>query len=890
VLGQLRHIGNILRNLFRKEQREKELDEEVRSHLELLTAQKMKEGMNSEEARRAAKIELGGVEQVKEEVRAVRAGAWFDTLLQDIRFGLRMLGKNPGFTSAVVLTLALGIGANSAIFSVVDALLLRPLPYPHPDRLAAVWQHSPALGIWRDWLSPGEYLDIQKENHSFQEMALAGSQIFVLTGREQPERLFGLRTQASLLEMLGAKPLLGRLLLPEEDKPGRPDVAILTERAWKRLFNADPTIVGKTIVLNGNTFIVAGVLQGSFMLNAEVMPSETPIDKMDFFAPLPLGADAEENQGDENYNIMVRLKPGVSVQQAQADMDVIASRIREKDKRDASFGMDVIGLQEQVVGDVRRALLMLLGSVGLVLLIACANVANLLLTRAAGREREVAIRTALGATWQRLARQLLTESVLLGLLGGAMGLLVAQLSLNVVRTMNPGNIPRLEDIAINTTVLVFTFGVALITAILFGVAPVWRAIRVDLNTSLKAGGRTGKSDGGLHVRPHSLRGLLVVSELTLSLMLLIGAGLLLRSFVRLQNVPPGLTTDRVLTMEVAATGPKYHEDKPVVNFYKEVESRVAHLPGVVAEGVVSALPLTSEVGWGIIHVEGYTPPQGQELQADIRVASTDYFRTMEIPLKSGRFFNEDDAADKPPVAIVDEKFAQRFWPNGDAVGKHVWWFDFKKPRTIVGVVGVVKQYGLDTDGKIAAYFPQQQYADPRMFLAVRAATEGTGLSSAVVRQIHMVDPDAVVYEIRSMQERLHDSLARQRFSSTMLGAFAVFALLLAAVGLYGVMSHLVTQGTHDIGVLVALGAQPENIIGLVIRQGMALAGIGIILGLAGAAALTRVMASLLFAVSARDVATFATVPALLLVVAFAATVIPAWRATRVDPMVALRYE
>lgn len=800
-----------------------------------------------------------------------------------------MLGKNRMLTLVMVVSLGIGIGANSAIFSVVDALLLRPLPYPNPDRLAAVWLHSPAIGILRDWPSPGEYLDVQRENHSFEEMALAQSRVFVLTGREQPERVFGVRTQSTLLKMLGAKPLLGRLLLPEEDKPGKPDVAILTQRVWRRLFNADPAIVGKTIVLNGNPFVVAGVLQGSFMLDAEVMPSELPMDKMDIFAPLPLDADAEKNRGDENYNIMVRLKPGVSVQQAQADLDVIASRIREKDRRDASFGMHVIGLQEQVVGDVRRALLVLLGSVGLVLLIACANVANLLLTRAAGREKEVAVRTALGANWQRLARQLLTESVLLGLFGGAVALLIAQLSLGVVRTMNPGNIPRLEDIAINGTVLVFTFGVSLITGVLFGVAPLWRAIKVDLNTSLKAGGRSGQSDGGLHVRRHSLRGLLVVSELTLSLMLLIGAGLLLRSFVRLQNVPAGFTTDRVLTMEVGAAGPKYRDEKARINFYKEVESRVAHLPGVVAEGVVSALPLAGEVGWGMINVEGYAPPPGQELQADLRLASTDYFRTMEIPLKSGRFFNEDDTADKPQVAIIDEKFAERFWPNGDAVGKHLW-FDPKKPMTIVGVVGVVKQYGLDTDGKIAWYLPQTQHAGSSMFLAVRTATEGTGLSSAVVGQIHAVDPDAVVYGIRSMQERLYDSLARQRFSSAMLGAFAAFALLLAGVGLYGVMSHLVTQGTHDIGVLVALGARPENIIGLVIRQGMALAGIGIILGLAGAAALTRVMASLLFEVSARDVATFAAVPALLLAVAFAATAVPAWRATRVDPMVALRYE
>jgi predicted permease len=803
-----------------------------------------------------------------------------------------MLRKSSLLTAVIVASLAIGIGANAAIFSVVDALLLRPLPYPHPERLAAVWLHSPALGIFRDWPSPGEYIDVKNENHSFEEMALARSQTFVLTGREHPERLFGMRTQSSLLKTLGAKPLLGRLLLPEEDK-GNPDSVVLSEQVWKRLFNSDSAIVGKTIVLNGSPFTVAGVLQHGFVLSAEVMPSEAPMDKMDVFVPLPLGADAEKNRGDENYNIMVRLKPGVSVQMAQADIDVIASRIREKDKRDASFGMHVVGLQEQVVGDVHRALLVLLGSVGLVLLIACANVANLLLTRAAAREKEIAIRTALGAGWQRLAQQLFTESILLGLLGGAAGLLVAQLSLYAIRVMNPGNIPRLDDIAMNSAVLVFTAGVSLATGILFGVAPVWRATKVDLNTSLKAGGRSGQSDGGLHLRRHSLRGLLIVSELTLSLMLLIGAGLLIRSFVLLQSVAPGFTTDRVLTMEVVPADRKYHGDKnekPVVNFYKEIESRVARLPGVVAEGVVSALPLTGEVGWGQINVEGYVPISGQELQVDIRIASTNYFRTMEIPLRKGRFFTEDDTADKPEVVIIDDKFAQRFWPNSDAVGKHLWFRDPKKPITIVGVVGVVKQYDLETDGKIATYFPQQQYADPGMFLAVRTSSDAALLSSEVVSQIHGVDSDVVVYEIRTMEERLHNSLARQRFASTMLAAFAMFALLLAAVGLYGVMSHLVTQSTHDIGILVTLGARPGNIIGLVVRQGMQLAGIGIVVGLAGAFGLSRVMNSLLFGVSTTDAITFATVPALLAAVAFGATVIPAWRATRVDPMVALREE
>jgi predicted permease len=812
-----------------------------------------------------------------------------DAWLQDFRYAVRMLRKNVTLTVVMVVSLGIGIGANSAIFSVVDSLLLRPLPYPQPERLANVWLHSPGLGIFRDWPSPGQYIDVQNENHSFDQMALAQSRTVTLMGREQPERLDALRTQSTLLQMLGARPFLGRLFLPEEDKPGKPAAAILSFRVWRRLFNSDPGILGKSIPIDGKPFIVAGVLRRDFMLNSEVMPSEEPMDKLDVFLPFPLEADAAQNRRDENYNILVRLKPGVSIQQAQADIDLIARRIREKDKRDTTFGMHVVGLQEQVVGDVRRALLVLLGSVTLVLLIACTNVANLLLTRAAGREKEVAIRAALGAGWQRIARQLLTESILLALLGGAVGLSVARASLYVVRTMNPGNIPRLEDIAISGAVLWFTFVVSLVTGILFGLAPVWRAIKVDLNNSLKAGGRSGQSDGGLQLRRHRLRGLLVISELTLSLILLIGAGLLVRSFVRLQSVSPGFSTDGVLTMQVAANDPKYKDDKPLATFYREIEERIANVPGVKVEGVVSVLPLTGAVGWGGINVEGYKPPPGQELQVDLRTASEDYFLAMEIPLIKGRFFSKHDTAEMPQVIIIDEKFAQRFWPNDDPIGKHLW-FDPKKPFTIVGVVGVVKQYGLETDGKIAVYFSQQQGPGRGMFLVTRSSSDATPLADAIAREIHAVDPTVVVYGIRSMRDRLYDSLARQRFASTMLSAFAAFALLLAAVGLYGVMSYLVSQSSRDIGVRVALGARPGDIVGMIVRQGMGLTAIGILAGLAGAAVLTRVMASLLFGVSAIDAATFAVVPGILAAVAFIATAIPALRATKVDPMVALREE
>ncbi len=809
--------------------------------------------------------------------------------LQDLRYAFRMLRKNVVLTLVILASLGIGIGANSAIFSVVDALLLRPLPYPHSDRLAAVWLHSPGIGILRDWPSPGQYIDIQNHNHSFDQMALAQSRTFTLTSRKQPERVEVLSTQSSLLSMFGAKPLLGRTLLPEEDTPGKQAVAILSNGVWERLFNSDPAIVGRSITLNGKTFTVAGVLQRGFMLNAEVLPSEGPMDKVDIFLPLPLGPDAEQRRSDENYNIVVRLKPNVSVEQAQADIDIIASRIRAKDKRDVSFGMDVVGLQRQIVGDVRRALLVLLGSVALVLLIACANVANLLLARAAGREKEVAIRTALGADWRRLARQLLTECILLGLLGGAAGLLVARISLFVVRTMNPGNIPRLDEIGINGAVLAFTFGLSLATGILFGLAPAWRAIKLDPNSSLKAGGRSGQSDGGLYLKRHRLRGLLVASELALSLILLIGAGLLIRSFVRLQSVAPGFTADHLLTMQVAVNDTKYHDQKALAGFYRQVETRIAHLPGVVAEGAVSTLPLTGSVGWGGINVEGYTPPPGHELQVDERTASTDYFRAMQIPLVAGRFFSDRDGVDAPQVVIIDRNFAQRFWPHNDAVGKHLW-FDPKRPITIVGVVGAVKQYGLDTDGKIATYFPSQQAPDGGMFLVARSNSHEAGFSTAITSQIHAVDPAAVVFGMRPMQDRLYDSLARQRFSSTMLGAFASIAVLLAAVGLYGVMSYLVTQSTHDIGILVALGAQRENILALVVRQGLQLTLIGIIAGLIGAVALTRLIASLLFGVSTTDATTFLAVPVFLAAVSFAATVIPAWRASSVDPMVALRRE
>ena len=813
-------------------------------------------------------------------------------MLADIRYALRGFFRAPLFALVAVLSLAIGIGANSAIFSIVNALLLRPLPYPDPDRLAILWLRSPGINIPQDWPSPGQYIDIQTANRSFEEMSISHGGSATLAGLDQPEKVDVLQTSSSLFHLLGAKPLYGRLLLPEEDKPGQPPVVILSHAFWKRFFNSDPKIVGKSITLNGlggtgpnkNQFTVVGVLGPEFLLNAEIMPTVASIQHMDVFLPLPLAPDAVNRRGDENYNLMARLKPGVTMAQAQADVSVIAARIREKDKRDKTFTISVVPLLDQVVGDVRRALLVLLGSVALVLLIACANVANLLLSRATGRQKEIAVRTALGASWTRLVRQLLTESVLLSLAGGAAGLLIAQWSLYAIRTVNPGNIPRLDVIRIDPRVLAFTFLVSILTGIAFGLAPASRSARVDLNSALKSGGRNTQGDGGFSLSRHRLRGLLVVSELALSLMLLIGAGLLIRSFVRLQQVSPGFNPDHVISMRLGDPSQRFTKREEVVQYYRQLLEKVA-VPGVKSQGTVSNLPFTTSVGWGHIDVEGFTPQPGQELQVDLRTASPAYFSTMEIPLIKGRYLSDHDYdAAAQQVVVIDEKFAQRFWPHEDPIGKHLW-FDPKKQYVISGVVGTVKQYGLDIDGRMAAYFPSAGN-----YIVARTASDPSTVANAIVRSIHSADPSIPVYEIRTMQDRMADSLARQRFSAIMLGAFAAFALILASIGVYGVMSYLVTQSRHDIGLRIALGAPRNAILWLVVRQGMELALSGITLGLIGAFALTRVMSSLLFGISPRDIATFSTVPLILAAIALLATYIPAWRATQVDPMMVLREE
>jgi predicted permease len=812
------------------------------------------------------------------------------TILSDVRYALRTLRKNPGLTAVIILSLGIGIGANTAIFSVVNALMLKPLPYPEPDRLTVLWLRSPGLGIMQDWPSPGQYLDIRDQNHVFQQIAISQGQGMTMTGREQPEHVEVLRTSSGLFQMLGAKPQLGRLLLNEEDAPGKPPVAVLSHAMWMRLYNGDRKVLNKTLLLNGNSFTIVGVLAPDFLLNHEIMQTIAGIDKMEIYVPLPLDADIRTKlRGDENYNLTTRLKPGVTMAQAQADIAIIANRIRQQDHRSPTFTISVVPLTEQVVGDVRTAVLVLFGSVGLVLAIACANVANLLLSRAAAREKEMAIRTALGARWTRLVGQLFTESVLLGILGGVTGLMIAFASLQVVRAMNPGNIPRLESIGIDPAVLAFTFGISILTSVLFCAAPAGRAIRADVNSSLKSGGRSTKSDGGFSGARHRLRGLLVVVELAISLMLLMGAGLLIRSFSRLQDVQPGFNPDHVISMQLGRTpNPQLADGKARQRTYQRVYAHLMELPGIERAAGTQVLPFTPSIGWGGISLDGYTPtPEQGELQADIRRVTPGYFETMQVPILQGRSFTDQDTVDNAPLTtVIDEKMAKRFFPKGDAIGKRVW-SDPKEKYTIIGVVHIVKQYGLSADTKMVTYFPSPGFGG---YLVARTQNAPESMTSAIVNGIHSVDPYIPVYDIVTMPDRVHNSLARERFSTTMMTAFAVFAMILAAVGVYGALSYMVTQGLHDIGVRVALGATRSNILTMVLLRGMELAGTGIVFGLFGALVLTRAISALLFGVSAHDPMTFAGAPLFLAAFALLACFVPARRATKVNPMVALRDE
>ncbi|HEX8137723.1 MAG TPA: ABC transporter permease [Pyrinomonadaceae bacterium] len=816
------------------------------------------------------------------------------TLWQDVQYGFRMLLKRPGFTAVAVAALALGIGANTAIFSVVNAVLLRPLPYAEPERLVMVWGSAPQLGF--DVLPPtaAESVEWRERNQVFESLAALQSRTWNMTGAAGPEQIQGARVSASLFPALGVKPLLGRTFLPEEDREGGAKVVVMGYGLWQRSFGADPGVVGRTVTLNNQGYTVVGVMpQGFRFPGGENMLSGLQFSpKTELWEPAGLTAEELAARGTHNMAVVARLKRGVSVGQAQAEMTAIALQLGEQyPKYNKGLGVKVVSLHEQVTGDVRPALLLLLGTVGFVLLIACANVANLLLARAATRRKEMAIRTALGASRARVVRQLLTESVLLALAGGACGLLLALWGIDALGALIPDAIARGVEIGPEARVLSFTLLISLLTGLVFGLAPALQASRTDINESLKEGSR-GATSGARHNR---FRSLLVVSEIALASVLLIGAGLLIRSFLRLQQVDPGFDPRGVVAMELVLPSiapSRYTEPEQQAAFFRRALERVGALAGVEAAAVVSTLPLSGAFESTSFKVEGRPAPSSEREspQANYTLVSADYFRVMSIPLMKGRAFTERDTKEGPAVLLVNERLARRVWPGEEVVGKRLTVGFEKTPREIVGVVGDSKQTSLDAQTPLAVYLPYQQFTYAGMTLVVRSKSDAATVADAVRREVQAIDPGLPVSNVRSMEQVLAVSVAERRFSMTLVVLFASVALLLAMVGIYGVMAYAVSERTHEIGIRVALGAQGRDILRLILGQGMTLTLSGIALGLGGAFLLTRLMSGLIYGVSARDPLTFAGVSLALALVAFAACYIPARRATKVDPMEALRYE
>jgi putative ABC transport system permease protein len=819
-------------------------------------------------------------------------------LLQDLRYAFRSLRSAPAFTVVAVLSLAIGIGANTAIFSVASALIMRPLPYQDADRLVILWNRSPGLGITEDWFSTAQYFDIKTAHGGFEQIAIAIGANYNLTGDGEPERIGTIRVSSNLLPMLGARAHVGRLFASEEDLPGHA-TAILGYGTWMRRYGGDPNVVGRSLTLNGQGYQIVGVLPEWFSLPREVMPTLGNAENSEILLPLPLPPNAATIRNREDYNLLGKLRPGVSAAQAQLEMDAITARLRREHPEvypsNGGLTFSIVPLQEQVVGSVRRPLWILTGAVLAVLLIACANVANLLLSRGVGRQREIAVRSALGASAARIIRQLLTESVLLALAGGVAGCVVAAVAVRAIHALGARSVPRLHEVGIDVEVLFFAFVISLVSGVLFGLVPAMRLTRVDLQTHLKDAAR-GAGAGAMWGRGHYLRRLLVVSELALSVMLLVAAGLLIRSFARLQQVPPGFDSSNVLTLELTMSGRKYADANAVLETYRELWRRLRTLPGVTGTGGVSALPLSQMMAWGPITVEGRVAPPGQPfINVDQRTVAGDYFSAMRIPLLAGRLFTEQDTRSTPRVIVVDEHMASRLWPNEDPVGKRVRTGGMDASpdapwMTVVGVVGRVKQDALDSDPRMAMYRAHAQVTSRAMNVVIRGGSDPRALAAAATAEIRQVDPDLPVYNVRTMTSRVDESLAQRRFAMLLLAAFAAFAVGLGAIGVYGVMAFVVTQGTRELGIRLALGATSRGVLVLVVRQGLAVALTGLALGLAGALAVTRVMRSLLFEVGATDPFTFGAMALLLLLVALAASYVPAKRAARIDPLASLRSE
>jgi len=823
-------------------------------------------------------------------------------MLSEIKVALRGLMKTPGFAAIAIATLALAIGANTSVFSLINALLVRPLPYQQPSKLVLIWERFAAQGLDRIPVSPPEYLDLENQFHGCTNIAAFNYETFNLGGGDFPERISGAVVSAALFPLLGVEPIKGRTFAREEQGEGHDDVIVISERLWKRRFNSDPLLVGKSLLLNGRSYTVIGVMPAKFEFPIPLfgVQGNQFAERVDIWKPIAFTPVELKERGSRSYGLIARLRPEVSAATAQAELDTIISnwiRAYPDNYRGGGFGAKVYPFQDQVVGGMRTGLAILLGAVVFVLLIACANLATMLLARASARERELAIRVALGAGPWRLLRQMLTESVLLALTGAGAGIVLSIWGLDLLKRISARTVPRLAEVNVDLEVLVITAIVAVGTGILFGLIPALSSAKPELTEALKEGGR-GSTTGA---RRNLLRNSLVVAEIALALVLLVGAGLLLKSYTRLQNIDPGFDRRSVLTAEIhlsetkypAPANADYRGGEAMINFWSEALRRVRQLPGVEAAGCTIVLPLSGSNSDSSFAIEGRTlDPNEPGPDEELRVITPDYFKVLKTQLLRGRFFADSDNAEAAQVAIINDALARKYWPNEDAIGKRITFDDPRKdPKwlTIVGIVRSVRHRGLDVEPQPEYYIPVAQRAESSMILAVRSTQDPRSLTSAVRREIQSIDPDQPIANVRTLDAVTADSIAPRRMSVVLLGVFAVIALVLAAVGIFGVISYLVLQRTHEIGVRMALGAQRADVLRLVVGHALKLVGFGTAIGLVLAFFSTRALAVLLYNVGAFDVATFAIVTVVLAATALLASYIPALRATKADAMIALSH-
>lgn len=876
-MSRLSQLWRQIQHYVRREQFDRELEEEMRFHLEMKAEENVASGMAPEEARRAARRQFGNETRLREVSREMWGFVSVETIVQDIRFGARMLAKHKSFTAVAVLTLALGIGANTAIFSVVNAVLLRPLPFPDSERIVSLEGVNLSKGIADGNMSVPDFVEWQAQIQAFEQVAGFVTGGALLVADEEAERVRGTSVTADFFPLFRTGPLQGRALQPGDEKKDAPPVAVLSHGLWQRHYGGDPSVVGRHIMIGRESTTVVGVMPVRFNY-----PEHTEI----WF---PLSLDPAAERRDNRYlEIVARLKPDATLAQAQAQMDAVNARLAQSYvETNSGWGVRLTNLRERLVGNMRTPLLVILGAVALVLLIACGNVANLLLARAASRSKEFAVRDALGASRMRIVRQLLTESFLLSLVGGAAGLLISLWLTQLLVGLLPAGTPRSDEIGLDARVFVFTLAVSILTGLLFGLAPALQISRINMNETLKEGGRTG-AEGA---RRNRVRSLLIVSEIALSFMLLAGAGLLARSFMRLRDVDPGFNPAGVLAMRLSASGPKYPAGPARAELYRQALERIGSLPGVESAGAVLSLPLggdTFNVGRSFIR-EGREATPEESAGASYLVATPGYFHALQIPLVAGRAFTEQDTEESPMVVVVNETMARRFWPGESPVGKRITiWRDEKFPREIIGVVGDTRSQPGETAGA-QMYVPYAQDANwGSLSLVVRSSIDPASLIAAARNAVHVLDKTIPVYNARPMSDVVAVSLAGRRASTLLVGAFAILALLLALVGIYGVTAYHVTQRTHEIGVRMALGAQARHVLGHVMGQSLRLTLAGLVLGLCGALALTRVLESLLYDVRPTDPVTYAASAALLGAAALLACLLPARRAMKVDPLIALR--